>query len=509
VQALETADAEASESEHPPLAALRALLAAFDAAGVPHCHFKSNQHLAAALSGETDLDLLVARSAGRTAQAVLAAEGLKRFDAGVGTGYPAVEDWLGFDDATGRMLHLHVHYALPVGELHLKSYALPLADALLETRVRDAETGVWTSEPNHELLLLLVRYALKARGRDRLGALTGQRHFRGGALREYEWLAARTDRAAVRALAERELGADVATRVAPLLERAPDLAGLLALRRVLRRRLAPHRTWSAPEAALRRLWREGVQRVTRRLRRRGVNLPRTFRRRNPLGGVVIAFVGCDGAGKSTVLAEMRSWLGWKLDVYPIYFGSGDGPASALRQPLRWVRALQRRARPPRPPEQRSRVLAPRPPSLGKAVWALVLAREKAGRLRAAERARQRGLVVVCDRFPQSQVLGFNDGPLLSPWLDHPSLVRRRLAEWELGVYRSASRLAPDLALKLDISPTVAISRKPDMALEECARRRAAVAALDWGPRCEHLVIDAEQPLEKVLLEVKRAIWARL
>jgi hypothetical protein len=48
-----------------------------------------------------------------------------------------------------------------------------------------------------------------------------------------------------------------------------------------------------------------------------------------------------------------------------------------------------------------------------------------------------------------------------------------------------------------------------MALAECARRRAAVATLDWGPRCRHVVIDAEQPLEQVLLEVKRAIWAEL
>jgi thymidylate kinase len=506
VQALPKFDGDEAPG---PLAALLALLEALERAGVPHCHFKSNQHLAAALSGDTDLDLLVARSAGRAAQAVLAGEGFKRFDAGLATGYPAVEDWLGFDAATGRMIHLHVHYALPVGELHLKSYALPLADALLETRVRDAETGVATPSPSHELLLLLVRYALKARARDRLSALSGGRHFRGGALREYQWLMARADAAQVRAIAERELGPEVAARVAPLLERAPDLAGLLALRRALRRALAPHRTWSAPEAGLRRLAREAVQRVTRRLRRSGVQLPRTFRRRDPIGGVVVAFVGCDGAGKSTVLAEMRRWLGWKLDVYSIYFGSGDGPASALRLPLKWVRGIQKRLRPPRPPEQRSRVLAPRRLSFGRAVWALVLAREKAGRLRAAERARQRGLVVVCDRFPQSQVLGFNDGPLLTPWLEHASALRRGLARYELGVYQSATRLAPGLAIKLDISPKVAVARKPDMALEECARRRAAVAALDWGPRCRHLVIDAEQPLETVLLEVKRAIWSQL
>jgi len=321
---------DSGAAEPKPLAKLLVLLRALDRAGVVHCHFKSNQHLGAALAGDTDLDLLIARRAARTAQALFAMHGMKRFDAGLSTGYPAVEDWLGFDEDSGRLMHLHVHYALPVGELHLKSYVLPLADSVLAARVRDAETGVATSAPGHEMLLLLLRYALKARGRDRLAP---RRVFGGGALREYRWLETRVRPAEVCALAERELGAEVAEAMAPLLERTPDLSGLLRLRRALKRALAPYRTWSAPEAALRRLGRELVQRATRRLRRRGVQLPRTFRRTSPIGGTVIAFVGCDGAGKSTVLAEMRRWLGWKLDVYGIYFGSGDGPASALRQPL--------------------------------------------------------------------------------------------------------------------------------------------------------------------------------
>jgi hypothetical protein len=48
-----------------------------------------------------------------------------------------------------------------------------------------------------------------------------------------------------------------------------------------------------------------------------------------------------------------------------------------------------------------------------------------------------------------------------------------------------------------------------MAAEECARRRAAVSALEWGGRGRVATIDAEQPLERVVAEVKRAIWAEL
>jgi hypothetical protein len=152
---------------------------------------------------------------------------------------------------------------------------------------------------------------------------------------------------------------------------------------------------------------------------------------------------------------------------------------------------------------------PRRLSAARAIWALVLAYEKSRRLREAERARQRGIGVRCDRCPQTNVRGFNDGPLLTPWLESPQTWRRRLAGWELGIYEGARRLAPDLVIKLDLSPEVAISRKPDMAAEECARRRSAVASLEWGERCHMLTIDAEQPLERVIAEAKAAIWAEL
>ena len=47
------------------------------------------------------------------------------------------------------------------------------------------------------------------------------------------------------------------------------------------------------------------------------------------------------------------------------------------------------------------------------VWALALAVEKRSKMRRARRARNRGMLVLCDRYPQTKILGFNDGPLLA------------------------------------------------------------------------------------------------
>ena len=69
-----------------------------------------------------------------------------------------------------------------------------------------------------------------------------------------------------------------------------------------------------------------------------------------------------------------------------------------------------------------------PIEAARVLWALALANEKWRKLRRAMLARSRGLIVICDRYPQTQFPGQNDGPLLWPWLSSPSPIRRALAE---------------------------------------------------------------------------------
>jgi hypothetical protein len=142
-------------------------------------------------------------------------------------------------------------------------------------------------------------------------------------------------------------------------------------------------------------------------------------------------------------------------------------------------------------------------------WALALAREKLGRLAEARRARNLGMVALCDRYPQCQYTGFNDGPQLGPWLEHPSPLLRAAATWELAAYRSAERSPPDLVVKLHVTPAVAAQRKEDISHDDITRRVAATRGLQFPPEVQVVDIDATQPLEEVLLKVKRAIWEAL
>ena len=508
-----TATRSLAQAPAPLEAALR-LFRRFDRAGVRYCHFKSNANLGRGLAGETDLDILVDHRQAAAVELALLRSGFRRFRPTFATGYPAIEDYIGFDSERGRLIHVHLHYRLVLGEKHLKNYQLDLADTLLMSRIADPATGVYKSDPHHELYLLLVRSALKIRWRDYAMELCGKPFFRGHLQREFAWLLDRTEVSKVEALARCELGPNGAVRVADLLRAAPSIWKLRALRSCARERLSRQRRLGPLVALIARFAREscGIAGV---LDRRLLHLPTPFRRTCCTGGFSVAFLGTHGAGKSTITEEIRNWLGWKVDVYHVYFGSGAGSSSLLRWPMKALLALRRGALvAPRPGQNRvesARQSSRETPSLGwaRVLWALALALEKRSKLKRCLRARHRGMIVICDRYPQVQTLGYNDGPLLGAWLDSPSRLRRRLARIEYRVYERASQLAPDLVIRLDVPPEVAVRRRPTESLQELRRRREVVRAIRYGRRCRLLEIDASGPLDEVSLAVKRAIWQQL
>lgn len=487
---------------------------------IAYCHFKSNEHLLAGMRGLTDLDVLVERANRNELPPALSAAGFKRFSAVAGNGYPAVEDYLALDADTGQMVHLHLHYQLICGEPHLKGYRLPWEQRVLATRVYRAQERIYTAEPHMEMLLLMVRSALKLRLRDRLLERLGKRFFSGERLREFNWLKAITDSEKTLQLCASLLGENASLALQSLITSAsPGLRQLVAFRRLTKDTLRAYRTYSAAQARLRRTVNE-VRWLVGGINKRYLHAPVPMRRVSASGGLLIALLGCDGSGKSTHLQSLRHWLGWKLDVLPVYFGSGDGSASVLRWPLKLLADLLRSS----PNYSSSHYKLENPDSedaesssrsttrsmrlLAKAVWALVLSLEKRSKLRAATAARNRGMVVICDRYPQNQVMGFNDGPLLNAWRQHPSRFFRAIARWESVPYQMAETYPPDLVIKLNLSAEVAVQRKPEMSLEDCRRRIAAIQTLAYPATTEVLHVDAGEPLKSVLLKLKESIWAK-
>lgn len=506
-------DAPDEDMMSASIATATKMLARLTDEGVRYCHWKSNSHLEAGLAGATDLDLLFEGEQAVHVRRVLSGSGFKLFPVHESRSHEGMEDFFGVDEVSGRLLHLHVHYTIVVGQRHLKDFRLPWEEEILATRVVDADHGVFIAHPAIEMLLLIVRAAMKIRFRDRIGAFRRSINPPDDLLDEYKWLRQQVTTDEILERGSRLLGPELTELVRLNFETGLDGAALVALRRRLRRHLRSDRTHKAPTGTVVR-WAREARWLAGKVNRRYVQFPLPNSRSSSSGGRIIALIGSDGSGKSTLVRELDRWLASKMDVLVVYFGSGDGPASAIRLPLMWIRQLRHRLRPSPGTGEGSVNNGPAPTgarrmTAWRVVWSLALAREKGQKLKKARRARARGFVVLCDRYPQAEVGGMNDGPLLHEWSTSPSRLKRLLAAWEARPYHAAEQAGPDLLLRLVVSPAVALERKSHESREKLELRREVISSLRFPGSRRTVDIDADLSREAVLLTAKQEIWPEL
>jgi thymidylate kinase len=470
------------------------------------CYWKSTTRLAAALAGETDLDLLVSRHDQHRLQACLLANGLKLFPTVPSRSDQAMINYLGYDEPSGLIVHVHIHTHVVSGYRLLSEYRLPWAEKILERSVPHPRFPVNVPDPATEAVLLITRGLLELRRSDPVTARNWNAMRRKFDM-DHQALAERVDPASLRARSAELMGEPIAERLAAALTDRVPLERQHGLRRLVRKTLGPHRVFNSIETAVRAVTR-GIAWVASTLNQRYLHLPRPLHRVAPGGGIVVALMGVDGSGKSTAVAGLRRWLGTEVDTMPIYFGTGDGRPSLILLPLKLLVPLFTRLTSSRPRGSSHGNVSSQPPgliySLLLTLWSFALAIEKRHKLIQARRAADRGMVVIADRYPQDQLASFNDGPLL------PRLMRvpRWLRQFEASAYELARRVPPDLVIKLTASPDLIAKREPTMDRDVIRQRTAELQMLAF-PDSTVVCIDAAQPLDSVIRQIKNEVWRHL
>jgi hypothetical protein len=484
-----------------PATAIPALVALLDelaGSAVRFCLWKSNLHLEAALSGETDLDLLVERAGADRFREIVARHGLLLLAPAPGAAYPAMEHHLGMDRASGRLFHLHVHFQLVLGERYVKNYRLPLENEFLaSTRTL---CGVAIPSAELDLTVLCLRALLKYRIRDLVKDVFGIRSpgIPVETQKEIAWLRGDAD---LPAITDRLPGAharvptEVVTRFLDVVARRPrhglELFRLRArLRRTLRRQQRRRRL--AATAGY----------VTSVLRRRERFVRRRYEpRMTPAsGGLTVAIIGADGSGKTSVTTAIQRWLDWKLAARVFYMGSKE-PSTCSRWSYVAFRALRRAGF---SAGLRDTALACHHLSIG---------RDRARRHQRALQDANRGCIVLFDRFP-AECISPNpdhrvlDGPQIAAVLGRRlGPLTRRLANAEERMYCRYD--PPDVLIVLIADADVGATRKPDHDLTTIARkRRAAVEVADHAEaQGVHVIrIDANEAFDDVLRTTKVGLW---
>lgn len=490
------------------LTKIRTLVEDLNKSGVRYCHWKSNFALAQTVSGQTDIDLLVHRQDANLFRAILSRLGFKPAVTTDGEPFPSVEHYFALDEESGTLAHVHAYYRVITGESLVKNYRLPIEEMLLEnTREIDA---LRVPAKSAELIVFTLRMMLKHTSLVELVMLA--RYWR-QVRQEIKWLMETDSIDETLRFVDRwlpPLDTELFSDCVAALQFPSSLFRRIILGRRLRSQLRPYARHSTIRA-----WLGGVQKFMVMLFRR---LTRFRRGMVPGGGgALIAFVGSEATGKSTLLTEMRDWLGEHFAVEQIHAGKPKAtylsflpnlflPALRAMLPTRRSTHLESQYASKKQSEKSRRDY---PLIFG--IRSALLAYDRRALLSRAFGRAANGTVVLCDRYPSS-LNGAPDSPQLSHFPVTPNRysVRRLLAQIEARLYRDVP--PPDLVIYLSAPLEVTVSRNAARCKKEpedyVRWRHARSSNLEFEKTSVHR-INTNQPLDQTVLEVKKAIWNTL
>jgi len=221
---------------------------------------------------------------------------------------------------------------------------------------------------------------------------------------------------------------------------------------------------------------------------------------------IVALTGCDGSGKSTLQADLVARLREHGPTEALYLGQSSGRIGEWIATLPVIGPALNRYLVGKSDKVHDRPSAP--PGNVTALAIYLLSRWRAHKFRRMLAMARRGVLVVTDRYPQSEKPGFNfDGPQLAKteggnwWVRRLRASERRLYEW-----MAAS--VPMLVIRLNVDAETAHARKPDHKLASLREKIAGWPHLKFNG-APILDLDARDEASAVLSSSLHAIRASL
>lgn len=464
---------------------------------IQYCHWKSNEHLLAGLEGNTDLDILLSKKHEEQAVVILKKLDFLKCKSQYGSRFPDVDDWIGFDRITGMLVHVHLHYNLVTGHKGMKEYSLPWTEMALKTRILNIDYGVYMMEPNLEIVTLFTRIGLKADFRSLISCRIGKFKFSKEHKREIEWLKERINVEKVLELLDIVYGDKANSIFVIMQEETINPKNYLKLQKITECTFKKNSRVKS-FMRIRELYYYFYQYCLKQLIKKFKPI---MSKKVPASGkgLTIAFIGQDGAGKSTMTEEIEKWLSWKMDVNRYYLGSGDHYQS-------WQRTLQEKL-----PKKKDFLLTFITAMLSLSKYKN-LAKYILKTIKKSESYKAKGGIALFDRYPQMKYPGINDGPKIRELVNKTNnpLMRRIInlyADVEEKYLRRAVDVSPDIIFKLVLPVEESIKRKPQESLETIKKKHEIINGLEFQtPTYE---IDATMDYQQEIIQIKRTIWQNI
>jgi thymidylate kinase len=459
---------------------------------ISYAVWKGVHELSKALQGDSDIDLLVDIGKKDLFQRSLHRRGFLNASYPF-LKYPFIEHWYGYDEASGKICHLHIYYKIITGESHLKSYHISMESEVLRDRIKNEKNVYIASYPNQAIIYTLRHYMK----RSSFVGLFLWFYEREGYLKEYACI-----RDGLSALEKSGANLENLFHVGIDFNRLDfklSIFDFINTRKTLNISKVSRR-YGSTRAAL-----ESLRYVALRI------YIKLFRVKKSLSsGAILALSGTDGAGKSSMVRELDSFLGQHFATRRFHLGTPI--PTCLTWPLRPFLAILRKSKTKAQNKGYQQFSLDKEKAGGNSLlWALrysILAYERYQSSRNAAAVSLHGAIAICDRYPS---LSFNkmDSPRIA---SGGSMIVQKMRQFETQLYRNMAHA--DCLIYLGVSPETAIARnrmrsknnkETDSLIAQRHKENKHLAFC--ANRIVH--VDADGPFPSVLKAIKKIAWDSL
>ena len=218
---------------------------------------------------------------------------------------------------------------------------------------------------------------------------------------------------------------------------------------------------------------------------------------------MIAIIGCDGSGKSTVSEQVLVYAKQYGPAALTHLGKQAGNVGRALSALpligwwfEWL--ISRKVKKVNTSHAKNKT-----PGVFPALVMYAFTIRRVRRFRRMLALREQGNIIITDRFPQLDYPKSFDGPELLVAAQGNFIVRW-LARREHIAFEWMTSYKPDMVIRLNVDIDTAMERKPDHVRELLMKKIAIVPKLTFqgAPIVD---VDTAQPLEQVVSEANAAV----
>ena len=456
-------------------------LGKLDEADIKYVSWKNNHELFEALTGNSDLDILVGPICQVSFSTLAQKNGWLELESPVAR-FPAVRHFYKIS-ATGKVFHLHVYFEVVTGESWLKEFILPLNAFLISERVMCPEYNVWILSNKAQAYIFLIRHFLKT------GSLTSRFLY----LHEIdsyksEWLLCKTSADDLHGFGPIAIDPYITKSGLAKGFSTPSFSASIKFRLFLSEYVR-FSILSLPYLRVNSFLKRALNKILVKQKKRFLGQ-----------GMIIAISGADGAGKSSMISGLNQSFSGFQSCISYTLGKPQGKVLESIRLRMGSKALPTKAISDVDPES----------TIKRALASVILG---ILRLRQAKRARvdaKRGHLVLVDRWPTNN-FGKMDSPKILCHSDSPWMLRV-MAQIEKKIYEKIP--SADLCVYLNVSIETAVSRNESRVKvgketrHEIVMRHADNAAV--FPICNKIIhFNNEGPFEEKFFELQSIVWQEI